>query len=258
VSAPRLKPDPSGEQLLPARFLTRPNRFIVRSELSTGQVLEAHLADPGRLIELLVPGADLRLRPAPSGSSRRTSFTVALVRAQAAPSCWVSVETSRANSLAEGLLTRGAIRGCGPGWVVRREVPHGNSRFDFLLEQGPTRRWIEVKSVTLVKDGRGMFPDAPTARGQRHVNELAALARSHDEAMVLFVVQRGDASAVSAHREIDPAFAASVVEARAAGVKLRAVGFRFDATGRATYLGPLPVHTPRPGTRPRASVREGR
>jgi sugar fermentation stimulation protein A len=232
-------------KLLPARFVSRPNRFIVRAELSSGAFCEAHLADPGRLVELLVPGARLRLDPVPGGSKRLTRFTLALVRSPSESRAWVSVQTQRANRLAEDLLRKGAIRGSGTGFTLRREVPHGNSRFDFLLEKGPARRWVEVKSVTLVEEGRGLFPDAPTARGQRHVDELAALARRGEEAMVLFIVQRGDADSVSAHPAIDPAFAASLAAARAAGVRLRAAGFRFDAAGRATYLGPLPVRNPR-------------
>lgn len=228
--------------LVPASFVSRPNRFIVRAELRDGNVVEAHLADPGRLVELLIPGASLRLRPALEGSARRTRFGVALVRASDPPRAWVSVETQRANRLAEELLTCGALRGVGREGRLRREVREGDSRFDFLLDGSPRGRlWIEVKSVTLVENGVGRFPDAPTERGTRHLRGLTRLVERGDRAMVLFVAQRGDAERVTAHGRIDPVFADTLAVARGVGVMLRADRFRFDANGRARHLGPIPV-----------------
>jgi sugar fermentation stimulation protein A len=232
------------ERLVAATFLSRPNRFIVRATIENGVEVDAHLADPGRLKELLVPGARLRLRPAKAGTVRRTRFGVALVRSRVAPRSWVSVETVRANDLAGGLLSEGAIRGIGHGWSVRREVRHGNSRFDFLLERPRgTRLWAEVKSVTLVENGIARFPDAPTSRGRRHIEELTAIVRGGGRALLLFVVQRGDARVVVPHRTIDPALADAVAVAREAGVVVRAAAFELSSAGQARYLGPLPVRS---------------
>jgi sugar fermentation stimulation protein A len=100
---------------------------------------------------------------------------------------------------------------------------------------------VEVKSVTLVEGGTARFPDAPTARGARHVRELAQLASTGERAMILFVVQREDARRVTPHRGIDPTFAHALEAARRAGVLLRAARFRLDAWGRSSYRGPLPV-----------------
>lgn len=234
-------------ELVPATFVARPNRFIVIAGLSDGSKAECHLADPGRLVELLRPGAPLRLRPAPAEAARRTSFTVALVRASTPPRPWVSVETGRANRLAAGLLDRGRVAVLGGGWKVRAEVPHGRSRFDFLLEKARAKPvWVEVKSVTLVEAGIGRFPDAPTERGRRHLAELAGLVRGGARALLLFVVQRDDARAVMPHAAIDPRFAVALRQARDAGVLLRAASFRLDGRGRAAYLGPLPVRTSTP------------
>ena len=240
-----VKPPLPDDKLIAARFVARPNRFIVHAELTDGTVVDAHLADPGRLIELLLPGAALRLRPARPSAKRRTDHSVALVRAANAPRAWVSVETTRANALAEGLLVTGAVPGLEEDWDLRREVPHGNSRFDFLLEREATRCWVEVKSVTLVDGGLGLFPDAPTERGRRHVKELTSLVHDGEAAMVLFIVQRGDATAVAPHALIDPAFADALADAEQAGVALRAAGFGFDARGRVTGCASLPVLTPR-------------
>ena len=95
--------------------------------------------------------------------------------------------------------------------------------------------------MTLVERGVALFPDAPTVRGRRHLNELAEIAAGGERAMLLFVVQRADARRVAPARAIDPAFAEALTEARRAGVLLRAVGFRLGADDRARHLGPLPV-----------------
>jgi sugar fermentation stimulation protein A len=214
----------------------------VVAALSDGAQVECHLADPGRLVELLRPGAPLRLRPAAGVSDRRTRFSVALVRVATPPRPWVSLESWRANRLAAELLETGRVAALGGGWQVRAEVSHGRSRFDFLLEKPRAGRvWIEVKSVTLVENGVARFPDAPTERGRRHVEELAALVRSGERALLLFVVQRADARMVAPHATIDPRFAEALSRARKGGVLLRAAGFRLDGRGRATFLAPLPV-----------------
>jgi sugar fermentation stimulation protein A len=228
---------------IPAFFVGRPNRFVVEAVLERGRRVRAHLADPGRLRELLIPGAPLRLRPVPPAPGRKTRFTVALVRSPVPPRAWVSVDTALANELAAPLLGRGAVRGIGSRWAVRREVRRGASRFDFLLTRADEELLVEVKSVTLVERGIARFPDAPTVRGARHVRELTEVASHGGRAMILFVVQRSDARAVRAHAPTDPLFADALAAARRGGVLLRAARFHFTPTGRHTYRGPLPVRT---------------
>lgn len=231
----------AGPAYLPARFLSRPNRFLVVARLRGGRRVRAHLADPGRLRELLVPGARLRLRPA-HASGRKTRFTVALVRAPGKRGCWVSVDTSLANRLAEALVRAGRVRGLPRRCTVHREVRRGRSRFDLLLApEGGPEILVEVKSVTLVEDGLALFPDAPTARGRRHLAELEAHARAGGRAAVLFVAQRPDARAVAPNEATDPGFARALRSAARAGVRLRGAVFRLSARGEATWLGPIPV-----------------
>jgi sugar fermentation stimulation protein A len=228
--------------LVPAFFLARPNRFTVEAVLRDGRRVAAHLADPGRLRELLIPGAPLRLRPAPEGGPRRTRHTVALVRSPVPPFAWVSVDTSLPNRLAEEILWRGDVEGIGHVLTLRREYEHAFSRFDFLLaRKDGAPMLVEVKSVTLVEDRVARFPDAPTARGARHVRELAEYVRSGGCALLLFVVQREDAVRVEPNPATDPGFAAALASAEEAGVLVRAARFRLEASGRPTYLGPLPV-----------------
>jgi sugar fermentation stimulation protein A len=167
---------------------------------------------------------------------------VALVRSAEPSGTWVSVDTNLPNRLAEELLRSGGVRGIGKNWEMRREVRRGGSRFDFLLRPPRGREMlVEVKSVSLVEDGLALFPDAPTSRGTRHVQELAEVARSGGRAAVLFIVQRDDARAVSPHRVIDPEFTRALIAARQAGVLVRAARYRLSAAGRATWAGSLPV-----------------
>ncbi len=227
--------------------MARPNRFIVEARLAGGRLVRAHLADPGRLRELLRPGVPLRLRPAPPDRNRRTAFTVALVRAPQPPHPWVSLDTTLPNRLAARLLAAGRVAGIGRGWTIQPEVRRGRSRFDFLLTRaGQEPILAEVKSVTLVEGGVALFPDAPTLRGTRHVRELTEVAAGGGRGLVLFAVQRHDARVVRPHSATDPAFAAALRDARQAGVRLRAARFRLGAGGQARWLGALPVQIPPP------------
>jgi sugar fermentation stimulation protein A len=227
--------------LVSARFVDRPNRFIVRARIGAGRAVEAHLGDPGRLIELLRPGASLKLRPT-TRPGRRTRFSAALVRAPTPPAAWVGLEPARANRLARWLLTHGAVHGAGSVEGLRAEVRHENHRFDFLTRSRDGREsWVEVKAVTLVERGVGRFPDAPTARGRRHLAALSDLARAGGRTLVLFVTLRDDVSRVAAHDVIDPDFALALVAARRAGVLVRGARFALDRRGDAVYGGPVRV-----------------
>ena len=234
--------------LVEARFVERPNRFVVRARLPddlpeapgsepgshphAGRVVDTHLADPGRLEELLLPDAALWLRPA-DDPKRKTRWSTLLVERPDGEGL-VSVDTTLPNRLVGTALESGTLDEFG-GWrLSAREWSHGGSRFDFLLEEegpdagaavreAPARRRLvlEVKSVTLVEDGVALFPDAVTARGARHVRELAELAeRDGWEAAVLFVLQRPDAERIVAARSIDPRFADALDEAAEAGVRV--------------------------------------
>lgn len=232
------------QALVAARFASRPNRFIVMARLDNGTTVRCHMADPGRLRELLLPDVELRLRPAPPEAVRSTAYSVALVRAPMTPNPWVSLDTGLPNRLAADLLRQGRVRGLGGCRHLRAEVSHGISRFDFLLTpQEGDDLFVEVKSVTLVVDRVARFPDAPTVRGTRHLRELTAYCQSGGRAAVLFVVQRPDADSVRPQAVTDPDFAKALVAARQAGVLLRAVRFGLRSDGSARYLGPLPVRT---------------
>lgn len=227
----RLLPLPA---LVPAVFLARPNRFVAECRLPGGDRVRAHVPATGRLAELLVPGAIVWLAPAP-GTHRRLAWDLLLVRH--GPRL-VSVDTRLPVKLARRALEAGLVPGL-PIAPLRGEVQRGASRLDFRLETAPPT-WIEVKSVTLVVDGVARFPDAPTLRGTRHVEELTTAVQEGERGAVLFVVQRDDATRVEAHHQNDPAFSAALSRARHAGVLLAAIACRVTTTG-IHLAGPVPV-----------------
>lgn len=204
-----------------ARFRRRYNRFLLQVRLEdTGDVVDAHLADPGRLKELLIPGARLWLRPA-SNPNRKTRWTAVLAESLEGQEL-VSLDTTLPNRLIHRALQERVLEELGRWELVRGEVQLGRSRLDFLLKGAESRQMaLEVKSVSLVQAGVGLFPDAVTARGARHVRDLASIAgREGWEAAVLFVLQRSDAQEIQAAWAIDRAFAEALEKARESGVRI--------------------------------------
>lgn len=167
----------------------------------------------------MVPGRRLWLERAPSDRARKTAWTAVLVETPDGNGL-ASLVTTLPNRLVRSALESGLLSEL-DGWRLdRAEATIGASRFDFLLRRdGGSRLALEVKSVSLVENGIGRFPDAVTARGARHLRELSALSqRPGWAAAVLFVAQRDDVHAVEAAAELDPAFAEALDAARDAGV----------------------------------------
>ncbi|WP_448593497.1 DNA/RNA nuclease SfsA [Thermoflexus hugenholtzii] len=200
--------------LIPAVFLRRLNRFAVEVRLGRRRA-QAHLPNSGRLHELLIPGYPMWL--ARREGPRRTRYDVQLV---ALPDgTLVSADARVPNALfreawAEGRLApfRGYIH-------LIPEPPLGEGRVDFRLEGPEGLAYVEVKSVTLVEDGCGLFPDAPTERGRRHISALQAAHAAGAQAFIVFIVQRPDARAFRPHDAADPAFGRMLRAAVAGGVQ---------------------------------------
>ena len=202
--------------LVPGRFVKRDNRFRATVTVA-GQQVWAHVPNSGRLGELFTPGRPLWLSPA-ADPARKTAFDLRLVDYAGT---LVSVDARLPNHLlAEALADRRLPELAYP--EIRREVPLGASRLDFRLSGPAEVCWLETKSVTLVTEGLAQFPDAPTARGRKHLEELIEVRATGDRAVVVFVVQRPDAHRFIPHREADPLFASGLEQAAAAGVEIRA------------------------------------
>ncbi|MBO8127304.1 MAG: DNA/RNA nuclease SfsA [Firmicutes bacterium] len=201
-----------------AIFIKRVNRFVAQVEVE-GETREAHVPNSGRCRELLFPGNTVLLQKAPEESKRKTPYTVILAKHH---EVWVCLVSVWANVLAKEAATKGLLPELAGFDRWRPEYTWGSSRFDYLLESEDKRCLVEVKGVTLVNEavGRALFPDAPTARGARHLQELIRAVQEGLQAAVVFVVQQEDANSISPNWEMDAAFSQALVEAEAAGVSM--------------------------------------
>ena len=167
-----------------ARFLKRPNRFLIQCEWR-GRKISAFLPNPGRLQELLLPGCVIHLVREEESPDRKTRYTVVAVDRNSHP---IMLYTLRTNDVARYLLRNRMVPGLENATLLKPEVRIGHSRFDFLLREGKQDILLEVKSCTLVGRTVAMFPDAVTQRGARHLKELARLAGEGIKTVILFVV----------------------------------------------------------------------
>ncbi len=171
-------------QIITGRYVRRLNRFVIECDLG-GHVMRAHLPNPGRLWELLIPGRVVTLVKNPVLPERATPLTaVAVVR----EGVTVLLHTQKSNDVVHFLLEERQIPGLETAEILKREFTLGGSRFDFLLKEGNEKILLEVKSCTLFGASLAMFPDAVTARGRRHLLELAAHTRNGYRCGVIFVI----------------------------------------------------------------------
>ena len=225
--------------LVPARLVRRYKRFLADVELDDGRIATAHCPNPGSMAGLAEPGMRIRLMPA--GPGRKLAWSWKLVELPGGH--WAGIDTAVPNAVVGEALRAGAIAELSGYASVRAEVAYGaRSRVDFLLD-GPGRpaAYVEVKNVHLRRAGDlAEFPDCVTARGARHLDELAAMVRAGHRAVILYLVQRTDCARMRLAADIDPAYAAAAQRAREAGVEVLCHGTRVDPSG--VTLGPrLPV-----------------
>jgi sugar fermentation stimulation protein A len=210
-------------ELIPATFIKRDNRFIASLRLENGSVTTAFVPTTGRLTGVLKPGCRVWVARAKLGSGRKTPFNLVLSELESGGLCCVNaINANRLFEEAVGLGQLEAFRYSN----LEKEVTYGRSRLDFRLTNGDQRCWVEVKSVTYVENGVGMFPDAPTSRGQKHLLELQKLAVAGDRVSVVFVAQRGDAQAFTPFEDMDPNFAQTLRQVSQNGVEIHA--YRCD------------------------------
>lgn len=225
-----------GNCIVDGVFLERPNRYLARV-LIDGREVSAHVPDPGRLPGLMIPDRKVRLIYNP-GPKRKTDYTLALVRHG---SIWVSVYPVFANKLVGDALDQRTLEVMTEYESFKSEVKMGNSRFDFRLDlKNDKQAFVEVKSVSLVEDGLGKFPDAPTERGRRHVMELIELKEKGYRTAVLFVSQRSDTRSITSNDSIDPKFGECLRAAHQVGVELYGYNCRVTASG-ISLNQPVPV-----------------
>lgn len=230
--------------LVPATLIRRYKRFLADCRLADGREITAHCANPGSMMGLAVAGSRVWLEPN-DDPGKKLDFGWRLV--EHADGHFTGVDTALPNRVVKAALVAREVPALAGYSEVRPEVKYGaKSRVDFLLSaDGLPDAYVEVKSATLCRrPGVAEFPDARTARGARHMQELAAMARQGNRAVVLFLVQRTDASEVRIADDIDPDYARALMAAYGVGVEVIAHGANLSPKG--VTLGPaLPVSLPR-------------
>jgi sugar fermentation stimulation protein A len=215
--------------LVPAVLLRRYKRFLADVRLPDGREATAHCANPGAMLGLAEPGAEIWLLPS-ADSRRKLAWSWELVRVG---DHLVGINTGHPNALAADAIAAGRIPALMGYAGLRREVRYGvASRIDLLLEApGRPICYVEVKNVHLKRGAAAEFPDCVTARGARHLAELGAMVAAGHRAVMLYVVQRDDCQAFRIARDLDPAYAKAFDKARAAGVEVLCYACRMSLGG---------------------------
>lgn len=231
---------PMFDRLIQGRLMTRYKRFFADVRLEDGQVVTAHCPNPGKMLGLLHDG-NPALVTRLAGSNCKLGYRLEALRAgpefasDDAPPPWVGVNTQWPNRLIKQAVTAGLIPALSGYAHLQPEVRYGvNSRID-LLASGHAHHpaaYIEIKNVHLSRTpGLAEFPDCVTARGAKHMHELAGMAGDGHRAVVVFCIQRDDVEAFDVARDCDPAFGRAFEAARLAGVEMLAVSFRVSPDG---------------------------
>ena len=229
--------------LIPATLIKRYKRFLADVVLASGEAITAHVANPGAMIGLAAPGSRVWLSKS-TKPSRKLPYSWELVEVDLGAGLeLIGINTAHPNLLVAEAIAAGAVPELAGYATTRREVKYGrNSRVDFLLEgPGHPPCYVEVKNVHLMREpGLAEFPDSVTARGAKHLDELAAATAAGARAVMLFLIQIGSASRFALARDIDPAYGAAFDRARAAGVET--VAYRCLIEHAAIALaGPVPI-----------------
>ncbi|WP_461198307.1 DNA/RNA nuclease SfsA [Enterococcus sp. N249-2] len=225
--------------IVKASFIVRDNRFVARCRLLNGEEVIVHVKNTGRGKEVLIEGVPVVLQYW-DNPKRKTKYDLIAVKKGTQ---WINIDSQIPNRLAyEGMLD-GQIQLPGlKGEIVllRREVVYGQSKFDFYLEtdQGETG-FVEVKGMTLENHRVGAFPDAPTLRGLKHVNELIHAKKAGYYAAVLFLIQFEGVDVATIHRKMQPALAEAIAQAQLANVSVFAYNCQVDE-GKISLLSPIP------------------
>src|SRR5262249_21450400 len=226
------------QPLLPARLLRRYKRFLADVAWPDGTVTTVHCPNPGSMLRVAAPGSEIWLSAA-AHPARKLRHTWELIRIDGQ---LVGINTGHPNALAAEAIRRGAIAERAGYERLRREVAYGRgSRIDILLEDGARPScYVEVKNVHLKRAEAAEFPDCVTARGTKHLGELADMAAAGHRAVMFYVVQRGDCRRFAIAADIDPVYAAALRQAMRAGVEAICYACAVG-TSRIDIVGPLPL-----------------
>ena len=195
-------------------FIDRPNRFIANVEIN-GKKTVCHVKNTGRCKEILISGTKLYLQHS-DNPARKTEFDLIAVEKG---NILINIDSAAPNKAAAEYIRKIF----GENAIIKQEVKYGTSRIDFFVESNGEKWFIEVKGVTLEQNGRAYFPDAPTLRGVKHLNELCAAVKEGCRACALFIIQMKGVSAFSPNNITHPEFGKALKRAAESGVIIKAV-----------------------------------
>jgi sugar fermentation stimulation protein A len=220
-------------------LIERPNRFLAIVEIEEDGIKrqeKAHVHDPGRLIDVLYPGNKLLLRKA-DNPNRKTGWDVIAGRIGDE---WVLINSAFHRRISQWVLENGIIDELKNVDRIIPEQKFGDSRLDFLLEKNGTRIWVEVKGCTLAEGNVAVFPDAPTTRGKRHLEELIRAVDEGNKAAIIILVLRSEAECFTPNWDIDPAFSETMIRATERCVMVFPLKFVFE-NNSICYLSRIPL-----------------
>lgn len=214
--------------LIAGTLIKRYKRFLADVELDTGEIVTAHCPNTGAMTGCAEQGCKVYLSPS-DNPKRKLAYTWEL--AVTPENHWIGIHSAKANRLVEEAWENNRLTGFQQYSRCQREVAYGRekSKIDLLLS-GPDdqRCYIEVKSVTLLQQGQGYFPDAVSTRGQKHLRELMEVVQEGHRGVLFFCVQHTGISSVSGAAHIDPQYAELLQQAKASGVEVCTWGCRIN------------------------------
>ena len=200
-----------------AQFISRPNRFVAEVLLN-GEKIKVHVPNTGRCKELFIPEAEVILCRSDNPKRKMPYSLISVYKG----GNLVNIDSQNPNRLVLEHLQSGRLLGFVPS-QIRREYTYGNSRIDLMFaDENHGKGLIEVKGCTLETNGLALFPDAPTARGVKHIKELTAAQKEGWHTYIVFAVQMQGVRAFSPNAATHPEFAEALREAKKAGVRLLA------------------------------------
>lgn len=204
-------------KLYPATLIKRYKRFLADVLLADESVTTVYCPNTGSMKSCSAPGSSVYISRS-DNLARKYPFTLEMIQQD---STWIGINTGLTNHIVADAIEKGEIAEFSDIDSLRQEVKVSkSSRLDLLLTKGEEKIYIEIKNCSLVEDGVAMFPDAVTARGTKHLRELAELVHNGHEAVIFFLVQRTDAKTFRAAAHIDPVYADVLAEVHAAGVRV--------------------------------------
>lgn len=200
-----------------AIFLRRYQRFLADVQFDDGRIVTAHCPNTGSMRTCSTPGSKVYLSES-DNPNRKYKYTIEIITEN---STMIAINTSRTNSVVYEAIQNGLIAELGTPTKVQREVrTSANCRLDFALHYDTSLTFVEIKSCTFAQNGIAMFPDAVTARGHKHLLELADLVRRGHSGAVFFLVQRSDARQFHPATFIDPLYSATLKKVHEQGVAI--------------------------------------